>query len=291
MSEVMVRVLKQNGSAGPEFQDVPLSEVPPGFIPGKMVGFGECYVNPESLQPDPVVRHDAFPEPVRESIRRIMNALARVQPQTLDEWESGFRCDTHPWTEIALYERMAEAMERFGAHLSGDDELTNEKRRDIFAVILAFTNGGPTPAGYSLSVPATLTAKRVKDIERWMFSETVVAGMGARGNHLRDLIMPDRLAGPDRVHISALFGEGVEMNMSSTFNPRELVASADVILGVDIDSDHEFVVYGRDRLRRVIGSGESEMARVLRIELDQESDELEKLIALVQVVKGSHDYE
>jgi len=80
------------------------------------------------------------------------------------------------------------------------------------------------------------------------------------------------------------------MNTSAEFSPRELIASADAILGVDVDSGHEFVVYGREFLKGVAAGGEPEPARLLRIELDLDTDDLERLVALVTVLRGRHDY-
>ncbi len=56
-------------------------------------------------------------------------------------------------------------------------------------------------------------------------------------------------------------------------------------------SDREFLLFGADALRDVIKTGESRLLNVIRIELDQETDDLERVIALMIVVKGTHDYQ
>jgi len=89
--------------------------------------------------------------------------------------------------------------------------------------------------------------------------------------------------------IEALFSsEG--MNPNPDIDANGLMSEADVIFGVDVMTCNRFLVYGRDALKRIARIGLSEDLAVVVIELDQESEELEKLIALVEVLKGKHDY-
>lgn len=287
MSEEIVRVLKDVTTW--DYESVPRSQVPPGFVPARKEGFGMCYVDPTALRPSNQVLHSEFPESVRESIRRTMKVLAKVHPLTFQEWEHGFRCDLHAWREIALFERIADAFERFSRHL-GNNEWCDQQRVQLYAVILNWTNNGPAPKELMAGPVGNLTAKRVQEICEWMFSEPVRNTLDRRTDELRDLIQPNKLAGPDRVHISSLFDEANGFNMAARFDPRELIASADVIIGVNTDDEHEFLVFGQQICAEVCDSGESKPARILRVELDQDSDDLEKLLALVTGVKGSHEY-
>jgi hypothetical protein len=66
---------------------------------------------------------------------------------------------------------------------------------------------------------------------------------------------------------------------------------ADAILGVDVVSRKQFIIFGRKALRRLVGGGAVRGARVLRVALRQDTEELGKLLALVAVYKGRHDYE
>ncbi len=89
--------------------------------------------------------------------------------------------------------------------------------------------------------------------------------------------------------IDAIFDEsGVGANKSPDYRPA--LATADLIIGVDVMSRHEFLVYGRDRLDRIIRTGKKVPLRALRIELDQATDELEKLCVAVELIRGRHDY-
>ena len=72
---------------------------------------------------------------------------------------------------------------------------------------------------------------------------------------------------------------------------REVLKSADIIYGVDVNSRHEFLLFGREQLQRIVDSGVTEQAAVAKVELDHDTDELEWVIAAVTVLKGHHDYE
>jgi len=72
---------------------------------------------------------------------------------------------------------------------------------------------------------------------------------------------------------------------------RETLKHADVIFGVDVDSEREFVVYGKEVLQRIVASNEGKMLRVARVELDQDTHELEYLLAAVRVLRGHDDYQ
>ena len=90
------------------------------------------------------------------------------------------------------------------------------------------------------------------------------------------------------IPVEALFDDQLGLNRS--WDPLPALRGARVILGVDVMSGHSFVVFGRKTLGRIARTGRAERVQTLRIGLDQDSDELEKLLALVTVVKGRHEY-
>jgi len=92
------------------------------------------------------------------------------------------------------------------------------------------------------------------------------------------------------IPIAAFFDEGLGPNLSAPGDPERELREAEVIVGVDVMSERQFLVFGRDTLKRIRTSGNAEGVRMLSIALDQDTAELEKLLALVQVVKGHHDY-
>ena len=98
---------------------------------------------------------------------------------------------------------------------------------------------------------------------------------------------PNLPRGPSGViPFDALFGEGVEPSPELPIHPREMLRQADVILGVDVMTRREFLLYGRETLEEIAETGQPETIGIVRVELDQETGELEKLTALVEELKG-----
>lgn len=101
---------------------------------------------------------------------------------------------------------------------------------------------------------------------------------------------------PDAVPINAFFDStGTRPNDSADFDVRQTLLDAEVILGRDVMSGDEFILFGRETVLRIASGSEPEGARTLRIELDRGdlangSEDLARAIALVEAVKGSHDY-
>src|SRR5579864_2249585 len=96
----------------------------------------------------------------------------------------------------------------------------------------------------------------------------------------------------EAIPINALFDvTGSRPNEHADFDVRKTLRAADVIVGRDVMTGHEFILYGRDAVERIAASGDdSEDAGVIVISLDQDSDDLERIIALVKTIKGRHDY-
>ena len=96
----------------------------------------------------------------------------------------------------------------------------------------------------------------------------------------------------DTISIHALFHtDGINPNESGPIDPRRIMDSADVIIAVDVMSRRESLVFGRQVLASIVRENIARGVRVLRVELDMDTDELERLLALTLVVKGSHDYD
>jgi hypothetical protein len=72
---------------------------------------------------------------------------------------------------------------------------------------------------------------------------------------------------------------------------KYLLAQADAILAYDVMSEVEVLVFGNDAVLDAALSDGKQDLRVLQVAIDEDSDELDRLLALVLVVKGYHDYE
>jgi hypothetical protein len=69
------------------------------------------------------------------------------------------------------------------------------------------------------------------------------------------------------------------------------IRAADIILGADPKTGAETgPYYGVATLRRIVRRNASEKARVLMVPVDPDTDDIEVLCAMVEVVKGAHCY-
>lgn len=93
-----------------------------------------------------------------------------------------------------------------------------------------------------------------------------------------------------RVSIDSLFGDDHRSpNPDAEFDPKAIVRDAHVVVAVDVMTGNKQLVFGKSVLQRIAGGKSGQNLAVLEVELDMEADDLEKLAALVTVVKGSHD--
>jgi hypothetical protein len=70
---------------------------------------------------------------------------------------------------------------------------------------------------------------------------------------------------------------------------RQALAEADVVIAVDQASQRAFTVFGTPALEESIQFSKIGALRTVRVQVDKEAGELERLIALVRSVKGRHD--
>jgi hypothetical protein len=89
------------------------------------------------------------------------------------------------------------------------------------------------------------------------------------------------------ISIEAFFGEGIRPHAG--WDGQQVMSEADVIIAHDTMTTDEFVVFGTAALEAIVESGEDSELVVLKVEIDQETDDLEKLCGLVMITKGSCD--
>ena len=86
----------------PDFH-MPARELNQDMVRGRMQETGEEVWVESSKVVQGEIRHPPFPAEVRAKISQILDTLKEVHPLTIAEWEEGFRRDTHPEREIALW--------------------------------------------------------------------------------------------------------------------------------------------------------------------------------------------
>ncbi len=98
--------------------------------------------------------------------------------------------------------------------------------------------------------------------------------------------------GQNIVSLRALLAkDGISLNEQADIDARRLLESADVILAIDAVSRHEFLMFGPPASESTSVTGTAASLAVLFVEIDQDTDELERLAALVLAIKGRCDYQ
>ena len=159
---------------------MPADELAPGMVRARVEGVdGDVWIDSAGLHPGEY-RHPPFSPPVREQLRLIHEALDEVYPQSVEEWEDGFRRDAHADREIALWLRIAAAYRRAVTERAYEPA----QKRDVFAVILSCANN---PREHVLNVVKlrALTRGEALQLIGLFFAESDAPATRSRRRHFR----------------------------------------------------------------------------------------------------------
>ena len=115
-----------------EISTIPSSELAPGMVEADVKGVGRVWISASQARQFAGFRHGPFSEEVRDILRNIKSILDEVYPKSIEEWENGFRKDSQPEQEIAIWLNIASIYQQFTA----DKPLSFAERRDIFRVLV-----------------------------------------------------------------------------------------------------------------------------------------------------------
>lgn len=83
---------------------------------------------------------------------------------------------------------------------------------------------------------------------------------------------------------------GDESSWPSTTTAIDLLSEVEIIFGRDIPTQEVFLIYGRHRLEELFQDGDESDVDVLMVDVVRQTDELNQLLALVQIAKQGYDY-
>jgi hypothetical protein len=282
MSEQMVRVYDFDSRT---LTTIPAAELSSSMIRAKVQGIeGEVWVDGSQVKLKDKYQHPPFSEETRELLKQIQETFKDMCPKTVEEWEDGFRKDTHPDREIAIWLHMGKAY----AHFTAGRVVDPDQKQDILNVILACVTNGKD---YVLQTtnPRTLSRKRVKEIIDFVCTKNEGPAALRPSSTVEH---SQSVSATDTIPVGFLFDEGLGPNLGiQDFHLRRELQAAEVIYGFDVMSHDEFLIYGLELLEEISKTGRTLLLRVLWIPIDQETEEFEKLIELVINIKGSHDYQ
>ncbi|MCE9560769.1 MAG: hypothetical protein K8U57_01815 [Planctomycetes bacterium] len=145
---------------------IPVSELRPGVVQIRLQGSDEIiWALPEQLHQGDV-KHPEFDEGIRDYIRQIQAAFAEQRPLSFEEWEDGFRRDTNPEPEIALWLHAAKVYNAFTA-----EEPSAERRHDVYRCIVTCMTTGPD-AVWKVLRPEVLSRTEAEQVVNRFFGKT-----------------------------------------------------------------------------------------------------------------------
>ena len=117
---------------------IPKSELVPGMVQAKIEGIDEIvWISPDQLQQGKV-KNPPFDEEVRSLLEIIRETFHEHRPASLEEWEDGFRRDSNPEQEIAIWLHAASVYKVFAI-----ESPAAEKRQEIYRVIVSCMTTSP----------------------------------------------------------------------------------------------------------------------------------------------------
>jgi hypothetical protein len=125
---------------------MPAREMTDSMMKADISGVGSVWIDAHEakkhLAPSPI-QHPALTPEQMVPMHGLSRALAEVRPMTPQQWEEGFRKDTNPHNEIALWLRLACAYGKLVAERIDADRPQNMRQKqktDYFNVLLRCIN-------------------------------------------------------------------------------------------------------------------------------------------------------
>jgi hypothetical protein len=139
------------------FTTIPESELAPGMVRAQIKGReGVVWIDPSQLK-QAEFRHPPFEGTRRENVVRIQSAFPDVYEKPFEFWEEGFRRDTNPDREIAIWMHIAEVYRKH----SGGRPL--EYRNELFSLLTTCSTADPQSI-HSVFEPQTLNREAVESV-------------------------------------------------------------------------------------------------------------------------------
>jgi hypothetical protein len=226
----------------------------------------------KDIKPGPI-RHKQGLSPLLErTARDLFSRVGHFVYPSFEQWELGFMRDMQPWREVLIWEVIARAFDLYSAkHPDADGDR-------VVGVLSAISTG------------------HVFENETEMDKELRELFLEA-GKHRWSPFGEEPVEFPEGNAIVLLFEDivdewngSIHPNLRRQHDPRPVLAQADIILGQDVKTDECFCLFGTDRLED--GGGIPAGLKTLVIGLnpeDEKAAEMEKICAVIQMIRGRHD--
>lgn len=140
--------------------EIPSAELAIGCVGGKVDGIGEVWMD-DYGRADPQIRHPRLSKKLLKDVRRVAAAMSDLHPQTIEQWEDGFRRQADPAGEIALWLHMAEVMQAWDK----DKQSSPGQRREALLFLLKYSMCPEGSAETVLDILPPLAIGKVEALE------------------------------------------------------------------------------------------------------------------------------
>jgi hypothetical protein len=255
-------------------------------------------IDPKSIKLAPL-RHAKLSSELTSRVRLIRAALLDVYPMSMAAWIDGFRRDTTPESEIAIWERIS------SVYLECSYGKPRSARKNIYKYVSDVLSSGRSDRVPVDIQDRALSGFPVEDRERESYSaqsENIIASdeeertvqakkTGVTTGIPSDVVVRLRI---DELNLLLEAKSPIEIDLSEVRHApiKNIVSEAGVVLGRDKRTGRQSVFYGSDTLRQFASrkDGGRFPRPVVVVSYDGAGDQLEYLIATIIVLKGGCCY-
>ncbi|WP_441241018.1 toll/interleukin-1 receptor domain-containing protein [Tardiphaga sp. 768_D3_N2_1] len=245
------------------------------------------------------LRHAKLSSELTSRIRLIRAALLEVKPTSMAAWVDGFRRDTTPETEVAIWERIA------SIYLEHSYGKPKSVRKNIYEEVLRFVNFGRLE-GVSDEIfkrASSLSPIEGKEVERYSISSENMLATDEEEMKLSNKKSSVTHGVPSEVLVKLRIDELSVMAKANALvkvdifelqheEVRKILAEAGALIGRDKRTGGHAIFYGRETLNEFSRRNDKVAfpRPIVEISYDNSSDQLEFLIAAVITLKGGCCY-
>lgn len=250
-------------------KSIPLAELSPNMVKGQLPDGSVVWVDNTKLKLTSTPLHPPFSESKRQILRQLVKDLGEVDSNTLAQWEAQLRSDIHADREIRTWRWIAFQYKR----LTRARQASQARKRDYYQLLVRWT--------FTKKVDVTLATVNLGELSR-LEARLVLESLSTTPSEFFGGFIAETFPGVSVIDHAAIH---------SLDEFKTYVANASVILAVDWNSGDNFnVVFGGELMKSHVSSNQPLRCPMVVIAIDFDSDQVERLCAMVEIVKGRHEW-
>ena len=250
-------------------KSIPVAELSPNMVKGKLPDGSVVWVDGTKLKPSATPLHPPFSESKRQILRQLVKDLGEVDSDTLARWEARLRSHMHAEREIRSWRWIAFQYKR----LTRARQASQVRKRDYYQLLIKWT--------FSKQVEATLATVDLGELSR-LEARLVLESLSTTPSEFFGGLIAETFPAASVVDYSAIH---------SLDEFKAYAAHASVILAVDWNSGDNFnVVFGGELMKSHVSSSQTLRCQMVVFAIDFDTDQVERLCAMVEITKGRHEW-